>query len=455
VNFLLWVILPPFVLYLLTVARTTGYFNASSIFAYMQLTMAIGTLPMLDPNIPADTMHAFLIVSTFWIFLVVTSVLAVVAAQRRRLPFTARSIPLPATTGMWILIVVSILVCAAYYAAVGYNVLTQGLSNAVSGADEDVATLRLDAYAGTSYLFPGYVNQFRNVLLPGLTVVVAISMFRDRRLFRWPVSIGLAVLALIYMLGTGQRGAFVTFAIVIVVFIYYANRAAFRRWVPILVIVTVPLFMLSTVALGRARDELAAANGLGEQIAVLFNQIVFRALGSNQLSSLVGFRYIYELPTQNGAEWWHALVGLLPGVSGSDLSNQIFAQLYGSTRGTAPVSIWGSAYYNFGLVGTLLIAGIIALVLHLLTVKVSSIESTNSLQLIGIAGVFTTVGMWAAGDPTYLFNAGIVVYIFLWAWGSRRSRNLQMSAGLPESVSAIQHQVRRAHSPHRNARVPH
>jgi hypothetical protein len=121
-------------------------------------------------------------------------------------------------------------------------------------------------------------------------------------------------------------------------------------------------------------------------------------------------------------EWLRGIVGLVPGVPGSDLSNQIYAQMFGTTRGTAPLSLWGSAYYNFGVVGTLLLACIIAALLHALTLRAARLEHANSLELMGMAGVFTVLGSWVVDGPTYLFNVGLVVFIFMWIWGGRIPR---------------------------------
>lgn len=415
---LLWTIFPPFIIYLVFIARRTGYLSPSNLFAYFQLVMVVGTLPMLQHDLVADQLHAFIIVATFLLFLGVTSAFVLLTGKRNDLRFTAMTTITSGSRAIWIVAGLSIVVCVAYYVALGYNVLTSSLVSVLSGSHADLGALRLNAYSGSRYLFPGYVNQFRNVLLPAVTVLLTLSLFRDKSRFRWLLAIVLWSATLIFILGTGQRGAFVTFAIVLVVFIYYLNRAMFKKWAPIVVLAAIPLFFLSTIALGRAKDQLASATGVWGQAVVLFNQTLFRAFGSNQEASVVGFRYVHGLPTQFGGDWLRALVGLLPGVSGSDISNQVYKQMYGSTRGSAPLSLWGSAYYNFGTVGALLLACILAAGLHMLTLRISKMRKINSMELMGMAGVFTILGSWVVSGPAYLLNAGIVAFGFLWLWGS-------------------------------------
>ena len=60
-----------------------------------------------------------------------------------------------------------------------------GLRAQLSGqSDADITTLRLNSYSGSQYFAPGYVNQFKNVLLPALVVIVITyySMTKDSSL---------------------------------------------------------------------------------------------------------------------------------------------------------------------------------------------------------------------------------------------------------------------------------
>lgn len=415
-----WVVVAIYVIFLTIVPRRAGLISASTIFMTTNLVMAVGTLPMLDPAIEADRVHAAVICASLAAVAgVLIAASTVLGGRFAATPIRQRTRAYPTTRTLWILVAISILVCTAYYWALGYNVFFLGVWAYATGTPLDITSLRLDSYSGSQYLFPGYVNQFRNVLLPALSLVTIIALFRSRRRSRWWVATGLVAATLFFMLGTGQRGAFVTIMLVVVTFIAFVSPRAFWRWMPPVAAATIPLFLLATFALGRAQVQLDKASGPLEQLGVLFGQLGFRIFGSNQEASVAGFRFIYDRPTQWGGEWWQAAVGLLPGIRGSDISNQIHALLYGSDRGTAPLSVWGSTFYNFGFGGVIVIAVLLALAVHVLDRARLATPHRNTLEVVGAAGVSVVVGTWVAGDPTYLLNAGAVMFGVLWYWGRR------------------------------------
>lgn len=422
---MMWMIAPMALMAVAHIAgpgKILGRLSPASLFIYVQFVMAVGTLPLLEPQNEADFTHGWLILTTFGAFWATTSILIVAdsriisATDKRIRKLTIWSHPKPL---MIALLVLSVGICVIYYYAIGYNVLAVGLEDAIGGGSSDIASLRLAAYAGEEYFYPGYVNQFKNALLPALLCIVVPYMVINRTTGR-SIAIPILVLAaLIFILGTGQRGAFITFMITIVIFVtLMSGKKATARifWITVAAFL---VFFISTLALGRSSTTLQRSENPWEQAGIIVSEVVFRIFGSNQLASVTGFRYIYEQPPVNGYEWWQSITGLLPRVSGSTLSNEIFAQLYGSLRGTAPASIWGATYYNFGLVATLLFAVFLAWVYHRVGLKIRSSAVVNSTQAIGMAGVTTVLGTWVAGSPDYLFNVGLAVYVVLWVWGSR------------------------------------
>lgn len=424
-----WILIPLtflLVLHIFILGKPLGRLSPVSIFIYLQFIMALGTVPTLDPTEPADNTHAWLIFCTYSIFVGTSGALALISRPR------GGAMPVSASTqaGRWVrptfgiiaMCLASITICIAYYSAIGYNVFAAGLANAFTGDTNDVASLRIEAYAGEEYYYPGYVNQFKNALLPALACVIVPYLYTRRLQSRWIVSSVLSALTIAFILGTGQRGAFVIFMITVGVFIALMNRKKLPRRMAALSGVSVPIFLLSTVALGRSSRELSTANGWFEQLRVIGEEVIFRLLGSNQLASVTGFRYIYSRPQVDGAEWLQSITGLLPGVPGSTLSNEIFAYLYGSMRGTAPLSTWGSFYYNFGFPITLVLTAFMAITYHCVAVKIANAPTANSLQCIGMAGVSTVMGTWVAGSPDYLLNVGILVFVGLWWMGSKKAK---------------------------------
>jgi oligosaccharide repeat unit polymerase len=416
----------------LTRRRMSGW-SAPWIFGYMQLIMAVGILPDLNWNIEADRVHGALILGTFVTYVVSTVGLSLVPTPRQtnRSANTHRFAWTRPRVGITALTVLSICICVWYYSSIGYLALFEGLQNASSGAGQDIAGLRLASYAGDSALYPGYVNQFKNTLLPALTVIIVGYLYSHKAPQRHLTAILLAGASVIFLLGTGQRGAFVTFAIALVLFVRFSNPSEFRRRFVVLFACSLPIFLVSTFALGRSSAQLSTAESGAGRIVVLLQEVIYRIFGSNQEAAIAGFRYIYELPNQQGADWLLSFKGLLPGVSGSTLDNQIFAYLYASDRGNAPPSIWGSAFYNFGYVGALVVAALMAGLLVFLARRYKPEEPTNSLTLIGYVGMVTVLATWVAGTPVTFLNGGLVVYLGLYLVGKRLQARDGEDAVLP------------------------
>lgn len=418
------------VLYGFTGGLRFGQMSIISLFIYAQATMAIGTLPELDATLAADAMHVTVIVWSLATLVIVSILYSFIALKAKRVDYAPEVEYSYPKGAVWFWIIVSILISVAYYVSVGYIAFFESIQALASNSGEDIAGLRLESYAGSRYFFPGYVNQFKNALLPALTIVVIVAAYHFRRSGRLPLAIGLVVANLVFLLGTGQRGAFVLALALTVIVAYLTGPRGFRKYFARIAIVGLALFFVATFAGGRVAQDLAAAPDLGSQVGILFEQLAFRILGSNQTSSITGFRYIYEQTIPVGSEWGQAIVGLLPGQAGSDLSNRIFAVLYGSTRGTAPLSLWGSVYHNFGFVGVFVIAIIIALILCKLAHSMNANRGTNLIQVAGMAGVTVSIASWIADGPSSILNTGVVMYALLWIWGRAIAKKAEKVAAV-------------------------
>lgn len=412
-----------FVLYCVTVLRQTGTLTANALFVYAQAIMAAGTLPQLDPALKADTAHSYIIVYSTLAYMVISGVLllhhprrsnGVASASHKNAPVQLSK---PSAT-IGLLIALSVLITIVYYWAVGYSALLEGINNTLSGGSRDIAGQRLASYSGKRYLFPGYVNQFKNVLLPSLAVITFTFWIRSKRRRPYLRMILLSCVTVFGLLGTGQRGALIQFAVVITLYLYLFYGRRLPKSALRVGLGTLSLVVLATISLGRSNVALTRGASSGKRVVAALSELGARVFHDQQLSSLTGFRYIYRQPVQWGQEWATALAGLLPGQGGSDLSNRIFSVLYGSNRGTSPPSIWGSVYHNFGWPGVILFPALLAVVLVVVTHAATQSQPRTSMELIGIAGVSSTLGLWAAGSPDYLFNSGLAVYLGLWAWGA-------------------------------------
>jgi len=429
----LTVLLVVFTVFVQTTLRTTSWISATALFAYVQMVFVVGTVPLLDPSSHVDQVYGAMLLVVVGVFLVVSMVFA--PAVARSIPQTSeRSEEYLPGLGVGVAIAVSLGVVALYYATVGHVALFAGIESAVEGGDADVATLRLASYSGERYFAPGYVNQFRVALLPALAAVTIVS-WRRAGVPRRSLSIALAVIAVIALLGTGQRAAFIQFTLCVFVFLVLLNarkppRGSLRFGAIFFVLLTT-----ATLALARTARGVAPGATVFDRFLESVGGAIGRFFVDQQRSGIITFRYVYEMPVQDGREWLRSLQGLLPGSRGSSLANEIYASVYGTPRGTATPSIWASAYHNFGLAGPLVLSVVVALLLSLVSWLGLRAARTNELHSMGVAGVFVGAGMWATGTPVTPLNNGLAVFVLLWLVGSRAlARNSASQAELRPDV---------------------
>lgn len=94
------------------------------------------------------------------------------------------------------------------------------------------------------------------------------------------------------------------------------------------------------------------------------------------------------------------------------LDHQIYAVMYGTDRGTAPVSLWGSAWYNFGWAGITVLPYFLALLYQGVYARFVRKRKTLFRTLI-YSGLTVVLGLWAVGGPLTLANTGLLAIILL------------------------------------------
>jgi len=426
-------ILAAFAVYFFVVIRRTGLLTADSIFVYLQVLMALGSLPILETAWDADRVYGYVLTYTLLAYMLTSAVIQLSWPRSEAAHQPRPTVYHPSFT-FWLLALVSAAVVVLYYAAIGYSAFLAGLGNAFQSSSADVTSLRLNSYSGSRYLFPGYVNQFKNALLPALVVLAATSWIAKGTPRKIAIIVWMLV-AIFGLIGTGQRGAFVVFIATTAVYLYLFKAKQFWKQGIALALVFIPVIILSTSALGRSADQLSSDESIAIRSIVAADEFRERVLTVNQVSAVVAFRYVYTYEdVQQGREWATSLAGVFPGNRGSDLSSRIFAYRYGSARGTSPPSVWGSIYHNFGYGGIALAPILLAVIISLLSRFGTRRHDRNSLEIVGIAGVFTVIGFWVADSPLYLLNAGLPVYAFLWWWGSRTRPESRSEHGSPEEA---------------------
>lgn len=300
------------------------------------------------------------------------------------------------------LLATSIIVTIVYFWLVGFNLLFLLLAGSVL----DYTALRLSAYSGESYFAPGYVNQFKNTLYPILVYSGLLWVHRKRSKWRWPasiVSIGFGVFAL---LGTGQR-VYILFAISTSVYGFYLLNLG-RRAIPLkmVMLVAIPgilLFSFMTVAY----KEIAGAG-----LAQVIDDVVGRFLWVQQEGGLVGFRYIADRESPWFEEWIKGIIGILPGREGSLVAHEVHGEMYGSTRGTVPLTAVGSAYQNAGLTGIVVMFAFLGLLYSYIYHRYLRGPRTV-LRALSYGALFFYLSTYVVGPPESLIDSGIVAIVGL------------------------------------------
>ena len=406
--------------YLLVLTRHRWLLNAASLFVLQQLGFFIGVVLLSDLNIAADRVHlavslgalCFFIVGNLW-----GRLWAPTPPQSARAFFDAPicrvESGVPFNALIIIIIISSIIVSIAYYNAVGYNLFLQSIRSmlAGNGALSDIDTLRLRAYAGIEYFAPGYVNQFKNVLLPMSVAYLTARYILLRSRGDLVAASILVVPCLIFLLGTGQRGALFIACCIAGVFFNASLPAKARRKVnTVLVIFLVILLLSGTLVLGRTITQITTMT----DIRSLVSELSDRFIVGNQSSAVAGFRYVYGQPPQwLDGEWVRGLESVIPGHERRvGLASEIFRVFYGSTRGTAPASIWGVAWHDFGLPGVLGLA--FALGLSYQWLYATLIRGPKTLaRLLVYASLSVILGLWISGALDSPINDGLITVVIL------------------------------------------
>lgn len=400
-----WILNPT---YLFVVIQSVYYFGTikyvnfqNSIDRTYVLIMLIGIIMFLIGSIITDLIHReqFIHIGQWWDKPIENE------NNRRGLFFIINA-----------LLVFSILISFLYFYSIGYNVFILVLKAkllAGSGTELDIATLRLSTYSGESYFAPGYVNQFKNLFLPILSVYLLVDTIikKNANLFKFFICSVLIFISFISLVGTGQRWPLIIIGIVSYYFInavFSIDKKKRKKFNFIIVLIMFASFIILTVFLGRG---VSTIKSLKDVFDVLY-QIYHRIFESGQSSGIIGFRYIYDHPTVYGAEWIESFKGILPGHRGSTLSSEIFATIYGGGRGTSPVTIWGSFWYNFGLIGIVFIPLILGAIYELIYLKLFS-GKKNLIRLLIYSTVVVILGTWDAGTPVALINRGLISIIIL------------------------------------------
>lgn len=306
--------------------------------------------------------------------------------------------------------VFSIAICSIFFRNVGFNAFSVLLRG---GVNTDVSELRRSInYTSGS----GIVYQFRVFILPILMFILISSTNKKYRI----AGIVLAPLCVLYLLGSGQRGGLVTVMLMYLVVFFYRTREVKRDDIDThtyrgikkskrLIVISLVLAAIAFGALTIGNQRISAAGSLT-------NAIVGRIMVDNQGCALFGFEnLVVREPRTFGYDWLMMTLELIPGIKTgyTATANRIFAMKYGSLRGTSPLCIWGSTYYNFGVVGVIIISLLIGFFYSYIGRKTNQ-KVFSTVELVIYSELVVVLGSWIAEGPYYLVNNGGVAILLLY-----------------------------------------
>ncbi len=412
------------IVFLLRLPRGSVFFmHPGSLFVIGQLLYVGGTLPLLDTRDSLDISYLLMFLTTLICFVGGTAVTKFLMPITRnhltrwnKAPFQRieRSRGVNFLVGS--IIVVALIICVWYYNAIGYNIFVASIRSLVLGVDptfHDVTTARLNAYSGNKYFAPGYVNQFKNILLPLLLLFLLGRFLFLRKRFDLLVAVTLAPFCLVFLLGTGQRFYLFLISLVGAIFSYcHFPKVSGRTLTAAISVTCVLLLGVGTLILGRT---LSRVRNIDDAQAVM-RETVDRFVLAEQYGGLVGFHYVSGIDPVFGMDWINKLYGLLPGsrerVGRLTIDNTIHALMNGSTRGTAQMSLWSEAWYNFRSLGISLFPFVLGASYQLVFARAVRGPKTLMRALIYM-WIAIVLGSWVSGGPDFLLNQGLATVMIL------------------------------------------
>ncbi len=384
--------------------RSAFRMNPAAWFILFQWIYGLGTIVLLDFRLDSDVTYFILLFLALLTFiagaLAASSAFPLAGARGSFLRTPLETDKRETKILLLLLTILSVAVTSAYYYAVGYNLLWDAL---FFGSIRDVVSARLAAYSGDSYFAPGYVNQFKNVILPlGLTTVGVWFWQAGRRGMLRLWLLGAVPLALFALVGTGQR-TFLVFAALSVVFGLSTIVRIGTPYAVASLAIALGTFGVMSVYLGRIE-------ALG--VWAIIQQLARRVFFEEQYAGWIAFRFVYELDTSWFKEWAVGLMGISAWHPGSDLDARVFEVLHGSRRGTANLSTTGSAYYNGGVLG---MAGLyFAMGWSYVAVFYRFLRGRRTpLRTVAYGALVVHLATFVSGAPVTLLNRGLAAILLL------------------------------------------
>lgn len=314
--------------------------------------------------------------------------------------------------------IVSVVVAIEFTRRVGYNSFQRALEQFMITGDVDRAgfsDLRVSA-TRDQYVAAGYAVQFTAVILPAVAMLLYFRGVSRRDGVSKLLSLGLGLISLYSVTAVGGRQYLVQIG---ATFLLLAGSVTSpfrrvdrppRRVVRRAILTLVVLYGATSLLQGRLGEGGIADRG-SDILGNAYNRVSGEYSGY-QLQAIRALRS--ELPVL-GSEWWNTLQTVLPGpTSGPTFDQRVHAILFsGNDRGNSPLSFFGSAYYNWGPVGVLLLSIALGFCLQTFTIRALIRRRKTLSRVVFLSAASARLAL--VRDPySLLLDGGLTLVLLYW-----------------------------------------
>ena len=409
------------------VAGKKSFASVGNIFVLLQTLFWIGTLLAVDFNRTDDVLWISVLTGSMCLFAVGA---ARANAKKQFQPnqeiakFAGAPLQYDLEEGhvpllLWGMIALCLVLGIMYLRAVGYNVFVLSLLEYFrSGGFDPQEYIGLRTNISTdTYVASGYTAQFICILMP---VLVTLLYFKFRRsMTRWRMLLltGLAVLNIYFLTITGGRGWFIYAAAGLVLLVspfgpLPAIWPKVRFAALTLLMVLAAFYALSTLFMGRS-SEYSEKEGTIGLISGAAGEFYNRVVGDEAAGHLDLMRELMKEPVDWGNQWWRDVRDIVPAFR-SDIASgvEMYAMAHNSdTTGSLGLKTWGSFLYNWGTLGTLVLAFWTGYVMQIFTI--SYVRGGRSLSRVVVL-FYAGFRLALFRDPFSLLLDGFVTTLVLY-----------------------------------------
>lgn len=308
---------------------------------------------------------------------------------------------------LWGILLISILFSIYLFAVSGGNVLVKSINSLFRG---DVINIQAERREYLSVPGTGYLYQFRAILVPILSAFFLWGRRKDngKKIFYNL----LFAMALLFVLGSGQRNAFVFFMLFVFIYIFYLYKLFNQKISRLQMILFISLGLLFLGALTITNNRVSSYNVDNVFVGTVLS-LFDRFFAVNSRTAITAFGYIDAQPTVWGYDWLMMLADILPGKSDYlSIANIVYYLTYGTYKGTGPPCIWGSAWYNWSIFGVSLFPLLLGYWYQNIYWNFKK-RYVDRLQLFLYVSKTVYFGIWFVETPMFLFNNGAVAVLIL------------------------------------------